>query len=54
MKIVMYRSRLLSSVRVPRMAGTVHPNPTIMGTKLLPGRPIVLMNRSITYAARDM
>ena len=54
MKIVSRRSRLDSRVRVAMIAGTLHPNPTSIGTKLFPGRPIQRMNLSITNAARAM
>ena len=36
------------------IAGTLHPNPTSIGTKLFPGSPIQRMNLSITNAARAM
>ena len=49
---VMIRSRRCSSVRVAMIAGTLQPKPTISGTKDLPGKPTVRMNRSMTKAAR--
>jgi hypothetical protein len=52
MKIVMKRSRFDSRARVAIIAGTEHPNPTSIGTKLFPGSPIHLINLSITKAAR--
>ena len=52
MAIVIKRSRRCSSVRVAITAGTLQPKPTISGTKLLPGRPIQRIKRSITKAAR--
>ena len=52
--IVSLRSRSFSSVRVAMMAGTLQPNPTINGTKALPGRPIARIERSMTNAARAM
>ncbi len=41
-------------VREAMTAGTLHPNPTISGTKAFPGNPIRPISRSITNAARDM
>ena len=36
------------------MAGTLHPNPTSMGTKLLPESPIFRKGLSMTNATRAM
>ena len=41
-------------VRAAMTAGTLHPKPTISGTKALPGSPIPSIKRSITNAARDI
>ena len=54
MNTVRKRSRFESSVRVAIMAGTEQPNPTSIGTKDFPGRPIQRMKRSMTNAARDI
>ena len=53
-RMVIFRSRSLESVRVAMMAGTLHPNPMSMGTKLRPERPILRSSLSITKATRAM
>lgn len=54
MKIVSIRSRLDSSMRVERIAGTVQPKPTRSGTNDFPGSPKARMKRSARNAARAM
>lgn len=48
--IVIFRSRSEESVLVAITAGTVHPNPISIGTKLLPESPIFRNSLSITNA----
>ena len=48
------RSRGLSKVRVASMAGTLQPNPNIIGTKALPGSPRERISLSIAKVARAM
>ena len=50
----MVSRRLLRSsmVRVAMMAGTLQPNPIIMGMKLLPCRPMRCISLSMMKAAR--
>ena len=43
-----------SRVLVAIIAGTLHPKPTSMGMKALPGRPMDLRNLSMTKAALAM
>ena len=50
--MVIKRSRGASSVRAPITDGTLQPNPTISGTKDLPGKPSACIRRSMTNAAR--
>ena len=50
--IVILRSRSDETVRVAIIAGTEHPKPISMGTKLRPERPIFLSGLSITKAIR--
>ena len=52
--MVIRRSRSLERVRVAMMAGTLHPKPMSMGTKLRPERPILRKSLSITKATRAM
>ena len=52
--MVILRSRSLGSVRVAISAGTLHPKPISMGTKLRPERPILRSSLSITKATRAM
>ena len=47
-KIVKSLLRSDSMIRVPMMAGTLHPKPRKSGMKLLPCKPIVCIKRSIT------
>ena len=51
-RMVIRRSRSLERVRVAMMAGTLHPKPMSMGTKLRPERPILRKSLSITKATR--
>ena len=53
-RMVIRRSRSLERVRVAMMAGTLHPKPMSMGTKLRPERPILRKSLSITKATRAM
>ena len=53
-RMVIFLSRSLASVRVAIMAGTLHPKPISMGTKLRPERPILRSSLSITKATRAM
>ena len=53
-RMVILRSRSLERVRVAMMAGTLHPKPMSMGTKLRPERPILRNSLSITKATRAM
>src|SRR5664280_2511009 len=48
--LAMKRSRSRSMIRVPRTAGTLHPNPRMMGMKALPCRPIGCMMASVRNA----
>ena len=41
-----------SMMRVPRIAGTLQPNPSTSGKTDLPCRPSACINRSVTKAAR--
>ena len=50
--IVIFLSRSEESVRVDITAGTLHPNPISMDTKLFPESPIFLRGLSITKAIR--
>ena len=50
--IVILRSRSEGSVRVAMIAGTLHPKPISMGTKLRPERPIFRSGLSMTNATR--
>ena len=52
--MVILRSLSLDRVRVAIMAGTEHPKPISIGTKLRPERPIFLRSLSITKATRAM
>ena len=52
--IIVMRSRSDASVRVAIIAGTVHPNPISMGTKLRPDRPNLRSGLSIIKATRAM
>ena len=53
-KIVIFLSRSLGSVLVAMTAGTVHPNPTSIGTMLRPLRPILRSSLSMKNATRAM
>ncbi len=53
-RMVIFLSRSLASVRVAMMAGTLHPNPMSMGTKLRPESPILRSSLSMTKATRAM
>ena len=50
--IVIRLSRRFSIVRVPMVAGTVHPKPISSGIKLFPLRPNLRMGLSIIKAMR--
>ena len=50
--IVILRSRADGSVLVAITPGTVHPNPTNIGTMLRPERPILRSGLSMTKATR--
>lgn len=50
--IVIFLSRSDDNVLVAITAGTVHPNPISIGTKLLPDKPIFLNGLSMTNATR--
>ena len=50
--ITLYLSLLFSNALDAISAGTVHPNPTSIGTILLPDNPIFLRSLSITKATR--
>ena len=52
--MVILRSRSLESVRVAMMAGTLHPKPISIGTKLRPERPILRSSLSMTKATLAM
>src|SRR5574344_2457416 len=54
MKMVIFLSRLLVSVRVDMIAGTEQPKPMSIGTKLLPLKPILRSMVSMTNAMRAM
>ena len=49
-RIVIFRSRSLDSVLVAIIAGTEHPNPISIGTKLRPDSPIFRRSLSMTKA----
>jgi len=51
-RTVSFRSRSVSRVLAPITAGTLHPNPRIIGMKDFPCRPILCMIRSIITATR--
>jgi hypothetical protein len=51
-RMVILRSLSLAKVRVAMIAGTEQPNPTSIGTKELPHRPILRNSLSITNATR--
>ena len=53
-RIVSLRSRSEGNVRVAMTAGTVQPNPMIMGTIDRPDRPILRSARSMKNATRAM
>ena len=53
-RMVIFRSRSLERVRVAMMAGTLHPKPMSMGTKLRPESPMRRSSLSITKATRAM
>ena len=52
--MVILRSRSLERVRVAMMAGTLHPKPISIGTKLRPERPILRSSLSMTKATLAM
>lgn len=52
--MVALRSFMFLMVRVDIIAGTEHPHPKIMETKLLPPKPILLSSLSVMKAIRDM
>ena len=50
--MVIFLSRSEESVRVAKMAGTEHPKPSSMGTKLRPERPMRRSGLSMIKAMR--
>ena len=52
--MVIFLSRSEGRVLVAMIAGTEHPNPISIGTKLLPESPILRSNLSIIKATRAM